>query len=78
MKTVGFGIRVRQLGIDLGLADVLPGHLEIPDKVVMLSGAVRDLNNFEEVGGVLSLDVRVYRIVCKFQNLAQMRLCTYR
>lgn len=67
VETIGLRVGVRQLGIHLGLANVLPCHLEITNKIVVLASAVRNLDDLSEVLGILSLDVRVYWQIVRMQ-----------
>ena len=59
VKTVRLRVRVRELGIDLGLADVLPRHLEVANEVVVLACVIRNLDDLGEVRGILGLDIRI-------------------
>ena len=59
VQAVRLRVGVRELRVDLRLAQRLARHLQIADKVVMLAGVVRDLDDLGEVGRVLCLDVRI-------------------
>ena len=61
MEPVGFGVRVRELRVDLRFSERLARHLEIAHKVIVFTSLVRNLDDFDEVGGILGLDVRVSR-----------------
>ena len=52
-----------ELRVDLWPAESLPGHLQIPDELIVLVCACSDLNNFHEVRRTLGLDVRVDRVL---------------
>ena len=60
VQTIRLGICISQLGVDLRLADMLPCHLQVPNKVFMLACAISDLDDFREVGRILSLDVGIW------------------
>lgn len=46
VQTVGLRVCVCKFSVKLGLAERLAGHLEVPDKIVVLAGVVCDLDNF--------------------------------
>lgn len=57
----GLGVDIGELGhVHLGLAKRLAGHLEVTDEVVVLAGTVGNLDDFNKVGGVPRLDVRIW------------------
>lgn len=60
VQAIRLGVCVRKLGIDLGLAEVFTGHLKEADEIVVLAGAVCNLDELGVVGGILRLDVGVY------------------
>lgn len=62
MESVGFGIGVRQLCVDLGLAEGFAGHLQESNEVVLLPSAARYFDDFDKVGRVFGLNVRVYNV----------------
>ena len=57
METISLRVRVRQLGVDLGFTESLASHLEESYEVVMLASAAGDLDDLEEVGWILGLNV---------------------
>ncbi len=59
METVGLGVSDAELGVNLGLPNGLAGHLQISDKIIILSGSRSGLDDFEIVGWVFRLQVGV-------------------
>ena len=62
VQTVGLGVGVCELCIDLGLAQGLARHLEVSNEIIVLACTACNLDDFSIVAGILGLDVRVYRL----------------
>jgi hypothetical protein len=62
VETIHLGISIRQLGVELRFTKSFARHLEIADEVVLLASTIGDLNNLKEIGGIASLDVRVWQM----------------
>ena len=60
MQPVRLGIRISQLGIDLGFPQGLAGHLEVLDQFIVFACAVGDLDDFSIIEGILSFDIGFY------------------
>ena len=58
-QLVGAGEAERESCVNRGLTESLAGHAEVLDKVLVLAGVSRGLNDFVVVRGILSLDVRL-------------------
>eukprot|EP00123_Amoebidium_parasiticum_P016952 comp23654_c0_seq1/m.40409 comp23654_c0_seq1/g.40409 ORF comp23654_c0_seq1/g.40409 comp23654_c0_seq1/m.40409 type:complete len:589 (+) comp23654_c0_seq1:220-1986(+) len=56
-QAVALGIGVDQLGLDVGLTGLGPGHVEVAHKVLELVGLVGCHNHVDVISGVLGLDV---------------------
>jgi len=74
VEAIGLGVRVGQFGIDLWLSKALTGHLEITNQIVVFVCPSRNLNDLAEVGGVLSLNIRVYDELLGLVAYKQVRL----
>jgi hypothetical protein len=59
VQSVGLCVSVGELGVHLWLPQGLASHLQEADKVVVLAGVVGDFDNFNEVRGIFSLDIRI-------------------
>ena len=63
MQPIRLGVGIRELSVDLGLPKRLARHLKVADEVVVLASMVRDLNDLDEVGGIVCLDIRLYKAI---------------
>lgn len=59
MEAVRFRICVGKLSVHLGFTKRPPGHLQVPNEIVMLARTARNLDSFDKVRGILGLDIRV-------------------
>ena len=59
VESIGLGISVGQLCVDLGFTSRLPCHLQVSDEIVVLASPVGNFDDLGVVGGVISLDVGV-------------------
>jgi hypothetical protein len=61
VEAIRLGVRVRELGVDLGLTQCFASHLKVADEVVMFTRVVSDFDDFCKVRRVFCLDVRVWQ-----------------
>jgi hypothetical protein len=59
-NVIRLGICKGQLSISLGFPQVLAGHLEALDQLIVFACTVGDLDDFSKIEGILSLDIRFY------------------
>lgn len=59
VQAVRLRIRIRELRVDLRLAQRLARHLQEANEVVVLAGTVGDVDDLGEVGWIRGLDVRI-------------------
>jgi len=58
VESIRFRIGICKFGIDLGFAQGLTSHLQIPDELIVLAGVVGDFDDLSKVRRILGFDVR--------------------